>query len=426
MRRSGLPLTGLLTLSLVLFAPVSRAQQEQGGFGLDLSGSDTSSQSDTENPESPAGGDESSEGIGLDLSGVTANSELLPQVVLLGLHTPERAGSAVAGKWMRGLYTAARSNSQWVLNAPLKEVREKLGKDYMEALRCGEASCMAETAESFDADLLVTTRLALEDDGWTFRVWTFDRDRNQVETDAVTGRSPRDVKFQKAGADLLEQRLKGLAKSRSMLVVKVNMPQAVVKLGDKTLGVGNLERKVPPGEATLVVEADGFTTFTKTVTLKPGEKSSVEARLQLSSSASASEAPSELVSEMSTRQEGPSKPSIFKRPAFYTAVVGALALGAGVVMGMSAKKVADRAQDTDGDGVANITRQERIDLKGQANLSSMLMAGGGAVAAGSVVWLAIMPTRSEAPKVAPSGEGPGSASGSTSSTAFHLLVGGSF
>jgi hypothetical protein len=59
----------------------------------------------------------------------------------------------------------------------LKEVREKLAGGYAAALRCGEASCLAEAADTLEADLLVTSRLALEDDGWTLRLWTYDRDR---------------------------------------------------------------------------------------------------------------------------------------------------------------------------------------------------------------------------------------------------------
>ncbi|WP_224242967.1 hypothetical protein [Hyalangium gracile] len=380
-------------------------------MGLDLSSD--------ENQEAPAGGDEQPGSIGLDLSGDVSNPGLRPRVALLGLDTPERAGAAVASRWLKGLYAAARSNDKWVLGSALKEVRSKLGSGYAATLRCTEASCMAESAETLDADLVVTSRLALEDDGWTFRLWTYNRDRNRVETDSVSGRNPRDVKFQKAAADLLAQRLQGLAKPRAILAVKVNVPQAVVRLGDKTLGVGNLERNVPPVEAALIVEADGFTSYNKPVALKPGEKSSVEVLLQLAGPSQ--DAPSEVAAEATQKKQGAPAPAILKRPALYTAVVGALAMGAGVVMGMQARKVADRAQDTDGDGVANITRQERIDLKGQANLSTALLAGGAAVAGGSVLWLVLMPTRTEAPKAAP-----GAASGTTSSTAFHLLLGGSF
>ena len=301
MRLFGLPLTGLITLSLLLAAPAARAQQ--GGMGLDLSGSDSSQSDSNENQDTPAAGEDQAGGIGLDLSGEVAHSELLPHVVLLGLDTPERAGAAVAVRWLRGLYVAARSNEQWVLSSPLKEVREKLGSNYATALRCAEASCLAEPADTLEADLLVTARLALEDDGWTFRLWTYNRDRNKVETDVVTGRSPKDVKFQKAGAELLAQRLKGLARKRATLAVKVNVPQAVVRLGEKTLGVGSLERTVPPGDGELVVEADEFTPYKKALTLKPGEKQSVEVYLQ--SSAPSPEGPSE-VAEATKQQEKPS------------------------------------------------------------------------------------------------------------------------
>ncbi|WP_224242969.1 PEGA domain-containing protein [Hyalangium gracile] len=417
MRTFGLPLTGLLTLSLMLLAPSAGAQQEEGGMGLDLSGSD-------ENQEAPAGGDEQPGSIGLDLSGEVANSDLLPRVVILGLDTPERAGAAVASRWLKGLYVSARSNEKWVLSSPLKEVREKLGDGYTAALQCAESACMAEPAETLDADLLVTSRLALEDEGWTFRLWIFDRDRNRVEMDFVTGRNPKDAKFQKAAAELLEQRLPRLARQRATLAVKVNVPQAVVRLGEKTLGVGSLERNVAPGEPELIVEADGFTSYNKPVTLKSGEKTEVAVYLELTGTSA--DGPSEVAAEaLETRKES-SMPAVFSRPALYTAVVGALAMGAGVVVGMQAKNIADRAPDGDGNGISDITRKERIDGQNQANLSTALLTGGAAVVGGSVLWLVIMPTRSEAPKAAPS-VAPGAASGgTTSSTALHLLFGGSF
>ncbi len=386
-------------------------------MGLDLSDSPQSEGTDAQD----ASEEEQPAGMGLDLSGETSNSELLPRVVLLGLDTPERAGAAMASRWLRGLYGAARSNEQWVLSAPLKEVRQRLGDGYGAALRCAEPSCLAEPADTLEADLLVTARLALEDEGWTLRLWTFDRDRNKVEVDAVTGRNPRDAKFQKAGAELLAGRLKSAARPRAVLKVNVNVPQAVVRLGERTLGVGGVEARVAPGEHSLIVEADEFTPYAKTVNLPAGEKTTVEVYLE--SAGPAPDSPSEVVAEATRKSAGPSSPTVFGRPALYTAVVGVLAVGAGAFVGMQAKKIADRAPDADGNGIADITRAERIDGQNKANLSTALMAGGAAVAGGSVLWLVLVPTRGEPPKAAPT-VAPGAASGGT--TGLHLVVGGSF
>ena len=57
---------------------------------------------------------------------------------------------------------------------------------------------MAEPAETLEADCSSPRAWRCEDEGWTLRLWTYDRDRNKVETDVVTGRSPKDAKFQKA------------------------------------------------------------------------------------------------------------------------------------------------------------------------------------------------------------------------------------
>src|SRR4051812_11107248 len=119
MRTFGVPLVGLFALVLTLAAPPAVAQEDQGGMGLDLSGEDTSQ---PEQQETPAAGEGQPGAIGLDLSGDTANTELLPRVVLLGLDTPERAGAAMASKWLRAFYVAIQTNDQWVLSSPLKEV----------------------------------------------------------------------------------------------------------------------------------------------------------------------------------------------------------------------------------------------------------------------------------------------------------------
>jgi hypothetical protein len=41
--------------------------------------------------------------------------------------------------------------------------------------------------------------------------------------------------------------------------VKVNVPQAVTRLGDRLLGAGNIELNVSPGEANLIVEVSAST-----------------------------------------------------------------------------------------------------------------------------------------------------------------------
>jgi hypothetical protein len=412
-------LTGLLALAWMLVALPGRAEAQEEGMGLDLS-SETSQPESTEMQEIPAEGGEQP-GIGLDLSGEVSGAELLPRVVLLGVETPERAGAAAASRWVRALYTALRGTmEQAVPGASIKDARERLAEGYDAALRCAEASCFTEPADTLDADLLVTSRLALEDGGWTFRLWTFDRDRNKVETDELSGRNPRDAKFQQGAAALLAKRVRELARPRALLKVKVNVPQAVVRLGERTLGVGNIEARVAPGEGSLFVEADEFSPYAKTVNLPPGETTTVEVYLE--GAGPAPEGPTDVVAE-TRRKADSSGPTVFGRPALYTAVVGILAVGAGVIMGQGAQKVATRAVDADGNGIVDITRGERLNAQRQANLSTALVVGGSAVAGASLVWLVIVPTRSEAPRAATPGA-PGSGGGG--STSLHLFVGGSF
>jgi hypothetical protein len=406
----------LLALAVLVALPWRAEAQE--GMGLDLS-SETEQPESTDTQETPAEGGEQP-GIGLDLSGEVNAAELLPRIVLLGMETPERAGAAVASRWVRSLYGALRTTrAQAVPSASIAEARERLSDGYDAALRCAEASCLAEPAETLDADLLVTSRLALEDNGWTFRLWTFDRDRNKVEADELTGRNPRDAKFQQGAAALLAKRVRELARPRALLKVKVNVPQAVVRLGERTLGVGSIEARVSPGEGNLFVEAEEYTPFAKTVSLPPGETTTVEVYLE--GAGPPPESPSDVVAEI-PRKASPSEPTIFGRPALYTAVVGLLAVGAGVIVGQGAKKTASRAEDANGDGIVDITRKERLDAQRQANLSTAMVVGGAAAAGASVAWLVLVPTRGPAPSAASAGT-PGSGG---ASTALHLFVGGSF
>jgi hypothetical protein len=336
------------------------------------------------------------------------------------METPERAAAAVSSRWIRSLYGAMRTTmAQAVPGASIANARERLSDGYDAALRCSEASCLAEPADTLEADLLITSRLALEDGGWVFRLWTFDRDRNVVEADELTGRNPRDARFQQGAAALLAKRVRELARQRALLKVKVNVPQAVVRLGERTLGVGSLEARVAPGEGNLIVEADEFSPFAKTVSLPAGKTTTVDVYLE--SSGPAPDSPTDVVAETPRKKES-SEPTLFGRPALYTAVLGLVAVGAGAVIGQGAKSTASRAVDADGNGIADITRKERLDAQRQANLGTALVAGGAAVAGASVVWLVLVPTREPAQgstTVAPGGSGGGS-------TSLHLFVGGSF
>lgn len=397
-----------LALALVAFPSVA---QEQGGLGLDLSG--TSSQ---DTPEAEAPGQ-----TGLDLRGEAApDADLQPSFVLVGLQTPERAGAQQAARWLQALGRGAMGTGKVALGASLREAKERLADRYDAALGCAAAACMAEPAETLDADVLVTARLSLEDAGWTLRAWTYDRDRNVVHEDVVSGRNPRDAAFQREATEKLSQRVTAVARPRAMLKVNVNVPQAVVRVGERTLGVGSVEARLPPGPARLEVSADEYSTFTQALTLAPGERQEVSASLEIMGPAP--EGPSEDPVKVALKKKaGPSGPSIFSRPALYTTLVGLAVVGLGAVVGKGAKDVESRAVDANGDGVLDISPRERDDAKSQANLATALMAGGGAVAAGSVLWLVLVPAKRPAPAASVA---PARADGA--STSLHLVVGGSF
>jgi hypothetical protein len=96
-------------------------------------------------------------------------------------------------------------------------------------------------------------------------------------------------------------------------------------------------------------------------------------------------------------------------------------VGVGAALGSSSKGVISRAQP-DANGVLGVTRAEYQAAQQQGALATALMAGGGALAGGSLLWLVIVPARAE-----PSSSlGPVSSGAGKSDTTLHLVVGGSF
>lgn len=419
MRTPVVYVAGLLALALA--AGPARAQE--GGLGLDLSGDSNTQPPKEQSQDSGEGASQDAGGMGLDLSGATpAGADLQPRFALVGLYTPERAGAAVARRWMGWLQAQAMRTGKVAKAADPTEAREQLAGDYDGALRCEEASCLSGPAETLDAELVTTARLALEDGGWTLHLWTYDRDRGVVETDVVQGRKPNDSNFIREAGAVLSKRVEELARQRAQLKVSCNVSQAVVRVGEKMLGVGNVEAKLPPGEVQLVVEADDYAPYTKKLTLAPGETQEVSVRLELNGPAPEGP-PADAVAKVAkkpSRTSSPGGPSVFSRPALYTAVVGLAALGAGVAMGLPLQ---NKAVDANGDGVLDISRAEYQAARQQSMLSTALMAGGGALAGGSLLWLIVVPQRSApvSSSVAPVTSGKGS-----SDTALHLVIGGSF
>jgi hypothetical protein len=406
---------GLLALALV--AGPARAQE---GLGLDLSGDASTQTPNAQQDSEEAPLDTGS--LGLDLSGGTSGVDLRARFAFVGLDTPERAGAAVAKRWV-GWLQAVAFRSGVARAADLGESRSQLAADYDSALRCGEASCFGPAAETLDADLLTTARLAQEDGTWTLRLWTYDRDRGAVEMDVVTGRKANDSNFIRESGNVLSKRLAGLARQRALLKVSSNVPQAVVRVGERMLGVGKVEVRLPPGEVQLFVEADDYSTYTKTLTLAPGATEDVKVRLELDGP-SPDGPPAEavaVVKKKSSEKSSSGGPSVFSRPALYTTVVGLAAVGAGVALGMSARSAA--AKGVDGQGVQNLTRSEYLAARRQSMLASGLMAGGGAVAGGSLLWLIIVPARSEPSSASLATGATGAGSGRTD---LHLVIGGSF
>jgi hypothetical protein len=417
-------------LALALAGGPARAQE--GGLGLDLSGD-----ANTQQPPPDSGEGTSSEGtppdsgnVGMDLSGgldlsgsMGPGADLMPRFVFLGLETPDKAGAAVAKRWMGWLQSQALRTGQVAAGPDAAEARQQLEGEYETALRCGDGDCFRAPADTLDADLVTTGRLALEDGRWTLRLWTYDRDRGVVETDEVSGRKPADSNFIRQAGALLAKRVTELARPRALLKVSSNVSAAVVRVGERMLGVGTVEAKLPPGEVQLIVEADEYTPFTRTLTLTPGKTEEVQVRLELNGPAP--EGPPADAVATRKKKSGKSSSSasgggsLFSRPALYTAVVGLAAVGVGAALGSSSKGVISRAQ-RDANGVVGVTRAEYQAAQQQGSLATALMAGGGALAGGSLLWLVIVPARAEPPS---SSLGTVTDKGGTS---LHLVVGGSF
>lgn len=413
MRNSVLSLAALL--ALVLAGP-ARAQE---GLGLDLSGETSTPQEEQDSSGEDSGSTEPlpEEGLGLQVEpGV--EGALLPRFALVGLEATERIGAPAWRQWTGLLRGAALRTGKVSAGADPRESQQALEGSYQQVLRCELAECLREPAETLDADLLTVARLSKEGRTWRLRLVTYDRDRAEVEVDEVTGRNPRDKRLLRQGATALAQRLEALARPRALLKVNTNLAQAVVRMGDRILGVGSVEVRLPPGPVSLTVEADGFDPVNRSLELAPGEVQQVEAPL-MASGPEPEGPPEERPGVLAVRKQAASGPSLFARPGLYTTLVGLVAAGVGVALNLQAQSALARAQDSNGDGVVDMTRRDYLQARGQASLSTALMAGGGAVAGAGVLWLVLVPASAPAPTAAPANPQAGG-------SALHLVVGGSF
>lgn len=369
MRRWLRPLTFGVLLLLGGAAPAA-AQ----GFGLDLS---------EETPaETPA------QSFGLDLSG----PELRPTAAVVGARFGEEGAPA---SFDASLVKALASTGRFSRVLGPAEVAEKLG-DADEALAargCMEDACAIQLANQFDVDVVLFAQAPARGRGET-TLALYSRDTRALERMSATNAVSRGS-LAPGAADALASAIEPFTSPRALLKLTVNVEEATAKLGERTLGQGNLEVPITPVPDVLRVSAPGYTTWEQDVSASPGETIELSATLaraapQQDLLAERPEAPVE-VRAASTGTE------LYERPGFFLVIAGVAALGLGFGIGASATSVEGRAVDANGDGALDVTRAEALGAERSAVLANVLVASGVALAGGGVAWLVLTPSVQPAP-----------------------------
>jgi len=388
----------LVALALLpVFAYAQDAQPEEGGLGLDLS-----------SPPPPAGED------------------FRPSLAVVGILPETEDEADVASAVASALAQATRKRNTFNPVVAPDQARSSLGDGYADAIKCAEASCLETLGNNLDVERLLLGRLGREGKRFKLELLVYARGLGTLERASVEGRTKNEVnrRARSALAPLLEK----VADSLALLKLKTNLSGATVTLGERELGVGSMEKRVPTGTFTLKVAAPEYAPFEEEVRLAPGATLEVEATLR---ELPANRAPPQVVEALkpSSPEVGAKTSSrgggVLTRPGLYVAVAGLAALGTGIALGLQVQAVAQRTRDANRDGLLDVTRAELLNAYNTAPYANGLMAAGGALTAGGALWFFLTPTPAPVAAPPPPSSEP-SASRSPVPAGLRIGVGGAF
>jgi hypothetical protein len=309
------------------------------------------------------------QGFGLDLT--EEGTELRPSLAVLGVQVdpPTPLSQRVGDALVKVVQTGAFS-------------RVERPEPSVPARGCREAECLRALAHELGVDRILTADL---DAGETLRVHGFDWGRGEVETVSVPTRSLGTGPVDRRLAPALQGLLQTLSRPLGELEVTVEPAAEELRWGNRVLGAGaHLKVAVPAGTQPLVVTAEGYQPHEEEVEVRSAGQARVEVSLAPIPPPPLPAVEQIVDREFDARPRPPEVTPVWERPAFFVAVAGAAVLGAGLVVGQSARVVQAQAIDADGDGVLDVTRAEMLGAQRRATVANVLGTVGALALAGGV------------------------------------------
>lgn len=418
-------------LALLLALCVGGAAHAQGFEGLDLTDDAPTDDKKTDDDGSDAAATQPNafdamEGLDLtdDADKPPVPPELRPSIAILGVVAGDDDKITVsrADQVSSEMVQLAGSLERFTSVSDPQLVQQQLGEGYKAALACDGWACFDAVAKKLKVHRLLLAVVTKSGAGSSVALKGFDPAVNEVLGAAqdsqekaersfagFAGKSQakKDKAFLKKMSPFLKNALAKLSTPNGKLVLDNVETTSVVTIDGLSAGTGSVEAVVQRGRHTVKVTAAGYLPFEQELTVAPLEVANVRVGLV------AKPLDKPLVVE---KPAAPSGPPLLQRPGTYVALAGVALAATGAILGTLAKGVEGRAVDTNGDGIVEVTRQDIRNAQGQAMVGNVLMAAGGAVAAGGVVWIFVTPAEKAVSAEPTEGGGFG----------VHLGVGGTF
>lgn len=196
----------------------------------------------------------------------------------------------------------------------------------------------------------------------------------------VAGRTQaqRDRDFLRKVVPQLRSAFRKLATANAKIVIDNRDPAVTVLIDGQPVGTGRVEAVVHRGDHTVSIDGTLYEPFRQPVTVKPLETVNVEVRLV-----------AKPLARPVVTQKDTGVP-LGARPGLYLAIAGVAAAAVGVGLGVTTQGVQQRI-DAGGSPVG-VTRAEALSASTNAVLANVLIAGGAALAAGGILWVALTPS----------------------------------
>lgn len=363
------------------------------------------------------------QGFELDLSEPEIPAEFRPTIAVIGVVSGEAADDAVTSSRAKQLEVelvkAATSNAAFgnVMNPT--QAAEALGAAAADARKCTDYACLNDLAKKLKVDRLIRGSVTKSGPASLLTLQGFDpglaevvggtvESNERAEKAQIGGfagiqgksQAQKDKEFVKKANPLFFEVMEKIKTSNGKIVIDTAETSAITLLNGNELGMGSFEKVVARGSYDVKVAAVGYNTYETKVVVEPQKASTINVVLV------AKEIAVKPVIVEEVRKATP----LVERPGLYIAVAGAIAVGVGIALGVSAKGVEARAKPN-ADGVVPISRSAAQGAKTNALLANILVPAGSVLVAGGGLWVILTPGAGKKKEEAPPAETPATQGG---------------